>query len=285
MLGRRWAKAGGELASEEEMSNLDSLLGGPLVIVAHPDDECVAFGALLQRSARPTVIYCTDGAPLDPYFWQERYGSREKYAGLRREEARQALNIVGVADMRFLADDPEGHGKFVDQELYRTIPLAYRLLREMITRERPTALLTLAYEGGHPDHDTCNFLTSHLASETGVPAFEAPLYHRAGWTGEGINQRGLQRFVHESGNEIDVAPTEIELQRKRKMCEQYTSQGDFLSFFDIHREIVRPLATYDYTRPPHEGVLNYEAWRWHMTGVDVCAAFMDFRQTLVQQPT
>ena len=265
------------------MSNLEPLLGRTLVIVAHPDDECVAFGALLQRSEHPIAIYCTDGAPLDPYFWQARYGSREKYADLRREEARQALKAVNVSEMRFLADDPEAHGMFVDQELYRSIPLAYRLLREIIAAERPAALLTLAYEGGHPDHDTCNFLTWHLATETRIPAFEAPLYHRAAWAGEGINRRGLQRFISESDDELDIAPTPAELERKRAMCEQYPSQGDFLGFFDIRREIVRPLAMYDYSRPPHEGTLNYEAWRWRMTGRDVCAAFMEFRKTLVQQ--
>jgi len=30
---------------------------------------------------------------------------------------------------------------------------------------RPQALLTLAYEGGHPDHDSCNFITSVIARE------------------------------------------------------------------------------------------------------------------------
>jgi LmbE family N-acetylglucosaminyl deacetylase len=266
-----------------EMSDLEPLLGRTLVIVAHPDDECIAFGALLQRVAHATVVYCTDGAPLDPYFWQQRYGSREKYAELRREETRRALNTVGITEIRFLADDPEARGQFVDQELYRALPLAYRLLGQIIAIERPTALLTLAYEGGHPDHDSCNLLTSQLAAEAGIPAYEAPLYHRAGWTGEGINRRGLQRFVHDSDDEVDIAPTEVELQRKRTMCEQYPSQGDFLGFFDIRREIVRPLATYDYSLPPHEGALNYEAWQWRMTGRDVCVAFMDFRQALVQQ--
>ena len=265
------------------MSDLEPLLGRTLVIVAHPDDECVAFGAVLQRIRRPKVVYCTDGAPLDPYFWQKRYGSREKYAELRREETRQALAAVDVSDVAFLADDPDAHAQFVDQELYRSLPLAYRLLRQMIAADRPTALLTLAYEGGHPDHDSCNFLTSHLAAEAGMPAFEAPLYHRAGWTGEGINRRGLQRFVRETDDEIDIAPTEVELQRKRTMCEQYPSQGDFLGFFDIRREVLRPMARYDYSRPPHDGTLNYEAWRWRMTGPDVCAAFMDFRTSLVQQ--
>jgi N-acetylglucosamine malate deacetylase 2 len=259
------------------------MLERALVIVAHPDDECVAFGALLQRVAQPMVIYCTDGAPFDPYFWQERYGSRERYMEMRQNEARAALQLVGVSDVMFLANESAAWGQLVDQELYRSLPLAYRLLSEIIATKNPTALLTLAYEGGHPDHDSCNFLTSQLSSETGIPAYEAPLYHRAGWTGEGINLRGLQRFIIESANEIDVAPTQIELQRKRAMCEQYPSQGDFLGFFDIGREVVRPMALYDYSRPPHEGTLNYEAWRWRMRGGDVCAAFMDFGQTLLQK--
>ena len=265
------------------MSNRDPLLDRALVIVAHPDDECVAFGALLQRIALPMVVYCTDGAPFDPYFWQARYGSREKYMELRKEEARSALQTVGVSDVTFLADKPQAQGQLVDQELFRALSLAYRLLRETIAVASPTALLTLAYEGGHPDHDSCNFLISQMSVDTGIPAYEAPLYHRAGWTGEGINRRGLQRFITDSKDEIDILPTETELKRKRFMCEQYPSQGDFLGFFDIGREVVRPLARYDYSRPPHEGTLNYEAWRWRMTGRDVCAAFMDFRQTLVQQ--
>src|SRR4051812_24132471 len=112
------------------MSDLEPLLGRTLVIVAHPDDECVAFGALLQRIAEPAVVYCTDGAPLDPYFWQARYGSREKYADLRRGEARRALETVNVREMRFLANDPAAEGQFVDQELYRAIPRAVRMLRD-----------------------------------------------------------------------------------------------------------------------------------------------------------
>ena len=42
------------------------------------------------------------------------------------------------------------------------------------------------------------------------------------------------------------------------------------------RQLFRPLAAYDYTRPPHEGLLNYEAWEWPMTGAQVSAAFSDY---------
>jgi hypothetical protein len=38
---------------------------------------------------------------------------------------------------------------------------------------------------------------------------------------------------------------------------------------------------YDYARPPHEGVLNYEAWQWPMTGKQVCAAFETYLNSRV----
>jgi hypothetical protein len=39
---------------------------------------------------------------------------------------------------------------------------------------------------------------------------------------------------------------------------------------------VRPQIAYDYSRPPHDGKLNYEAWQWTMTGEDVARAFVEF---------
>jgi N-acetylglucosamine malate deacetylase 2 len=253
---------------------VEPLLGRTLVIVAHPDDECITYGTLLQRMAQPVVAFCTDGAPFDPYFWKERYGTREHYAELRKIEACEALAQIGISDPLFLADDPSAEGSLIDQELFRNVSTAYRLLQETVERVRPSALATLAYEGGHPDHDTCSFLTSLLARQYGIPAFEAPIYHRA--HSEGARELGVQRFIHSGIPVIDIYPTEEELRRKRAMCKSYGSQGDFLRVFDIRRESLRPLADYDYRIPPHAGKLNYEAWGWRMTGRDVCAAFSDF---------
>ena len=68
------------------MPDIDVLLARTLVIVAHPDDEAAGCGVLLQRMREPVVLFATDGAPEDPYFWA-RYGSREAYGEMRREEA------------------------------------------------------------------------------------------------------------------------------------------------------------------------------------------------------
>ena len=71
------------------------LLGTTVVLVAHPDDEVIGFGALLQKMERGIVVFATDGAPRDEYFWKA-HGSREEYSRIRRQEAREALAVVGA---------------------------------------------------------------------------------------------------------------------------------------------------------------------------------------------
>jgi len=252
-----------------DMAWIEELLGRTLVLVAHPDDECIAFGALLQRMRDPIVVFATNGSPRDPYFWQQ-YGSREAYASLRRKEALNSLHAAGVKDVVFLPDLPNGE-VLVDQELFRNLHSAYVLLSEMVRRRMVQALLTLAYEGGHPDHDSCSFLAAQLGREFNLPVWEAPLYHRLP-EGGGV----FQGFLADTARAVDARPTAAEQEVKRKMCLAYPSQGDFLVRFDVAREQVRPQPAYDYTRPPHEGKTNYELWQWTMTAQEVCAAFAEF---------
>ncbi len=248
------------------MESLAPLLGRTLVIVAHPDDEAVTCGALMQRMREAHVLFCTDGAPLDPYFWNS-HGSRESYSELRQREARAANSMVGVNDVEFLCSPCSGQ-MIIDQQLFQHLPEAVEAVRRTIERIRPQALLTLAYEGGHPDHDSVNFITSLMAREYALPAWEMPVYnlfHKG--------EREFQTFMPAPQPRVALTPTPEEIARKRRMLEAYVSQGHFLLKFDAVNESFRPLAQYDYTRPPHEGVLNYEAWQWSMTGQQVCAAF------------
>ena len=264
------------LRIESGMAWLEELLGRTLVLVAHPDDECIAFGALLQRMGEPVVVFATNGSPVDPYFWQ-KHGSREAYAALRQKEALASMKVTGVKDVIFLADLPGGE-LLVDQELFRNLRAAFELLADIARRRMTTALLTLAYEGGHPDHDSCSFLAAQLARRMGVPCWEAALYHRD-------PDRGgtFQEFITPSGDEVEVRLTVTEEQHKCDMCRAYSSQGDFLSRFDVKREIVRPQIAYDYTRPPHAGRTNYEEWQWRMTAHEVSLAFADFLRSAAAQ--
>ena len=246
------------------MTGIGQLLGRTLVLVAHPDDEAVGCGALLQRMREPAVVFLTDGAPEDPYFWR-RFGSRQHYAGVRENEARLAMASAHVRTIEF-------QRSIMDQQLHRSLPTAFDFLLTVLRNLRPEALLTLAYEGGHPDHDACSFLAYHLGLRCALPVWEMPLYfrHPAGFEVQ-------TEFCDPSGVEITLEPTPAEMACKRTMLATYVSQGEVLQKFTSAREHFRPQAAYDYGRPPHPGALNYEAWGWKISGAEVCASFARFR--------
>jgi LmbE family N-acetylglucosaminyl deacetylase len=253
------------------------LTGRVMVLVAHADDESVGYGALLQKMREPMVVIATDGSPRDEYFWR-RFGSREAYRAVRRDEARRAMQAVGVRELVLLAEADE---RLEDQRLFLNLGAAYARLQELVERKRPEAIATLAYEGGHPDHDSCSLLAAGLGERFSVPVWETPVYARESCGAGGESGMLVQRFLCESGDEATVEISEGELERKLAMCAQYASQGDFLRTFDARREIVRPQVKYDYFRAPHAGPTNYEQWQWWMSAQEVCAKFAEFLEARV----
>jgi LmbE family N-acetylglucosaminyl deacetylase len=249
------------------MENLAPLLGRTLVIVAHADDEAIGCGGLLQRMREPMVLFSTDGAPGDGYFWK-RYGSREAYALVRREEARRALAAVGVTRLEFLPPQPNPLREYVDQHLFLNIGPALARIRDIVQTHHIEALLAPAYEGGHPDHDTCAFLSCCISHKLVIPAWEFPLYHR-----DSNGEIERQRFLAREGGEVLFDATPAEIERKRRMLEAYVSQSDVIAQFNPAIERYRPQPAYDFSKPPHPGKLNYEAWGWPISGSQLLEAF------------
>lgn len=247
------------------MDALRQLLGRTLVLVAHPDDEVIGCGALLRRMRFPVVVFATDGAPRDTFFWQA-YGSRQAYAETRRKEALQVARMCALPRLEFLTDR-QGN-TFIDQELFHHLDRAMDELRAIIQNAQPEAMLTLAYEGGHPDHDCCSFMTSVLAHEFRLPAWEMPLYHRA----PNLEPR-RQQFLADRGQEFAYNLKAPERARKQSLLDLYRSQHAILQDFKTSEERFRLLPVYDYSQPPHQGLLNYEMWGWPVNGREVSAAF------------
>jgi len=243
------------------------LLGTTLVLVAHPDDEVVACGALMQKMQRAVVVFATDGAPRGEIFWKA-YGSRQAYADVRRQEARRALKIAGACPV-FLAERVEDG--IADQELFRNLPAAISALEQVIAQVDPDAVLTLAYEGGHPDHDAACFMAAVVGRRAALPVWESPLYHR-----NADSSSALQRFPTPTGAELELRCERAPLQKKIQMFHTYKSQKLVLEDFPPDLESFRPLADYDFTRPPLPWQLNYELWKWGMTGGEVSAAFVEY---------
>jgi len=218
-------------------------------------------------------VFATDGAPEDAYFWR-RFGSRQRYAAIREAEARAALAAVGVHQIEFLAKESEA--PLIDQLLYRALAAAFTALSRLVERIKPECLLTLAYEGGHPDHDSVSFLGAQLGRTFAIPVWEAPLYHRDADRG-GV----YQRFIEEHGEVIDYTVGGDELKAKQAMLACYKSQFDALPSFNVELERFRPQVSYAYSQRPHAGKLNYELWQWKMTPEEVSGAFAAFSPTPV----
>jgi N-acetylglucosamine malate deacetylase 2 len=254
----------------DERLSLNNQERGPLrtlVLVAHQDDETACAG-LLQRLADPVIVYATNGAPADHFFWR-RQGSRNAYAAMRREEAQVALSFCGVRQIEFLNDHAPAGQEFEDQRLYRVLPEAVGALRQLVAQYRPAAIVAPAYEGGHPDHDSCSFLGFLLGWLCGIPVCEMPLYHRSE-SGDLV----CQRFRDSDGSEQALVLTARERSVRDEMIAAYASQN-VSEFVSVAAEQYRPQADYDYTRPPHAGTLNYQAWNWPIEPMDLCRAFAE----------
>jgi hypothetical protein len=69
-----------------------------------------------------------------------------------------------------------------------------------------------------------------------------------------------------------------ELEHKRAMFTVYESQAETLREFSVEVERFRPMMAYDFAQPPIPAELNYEAWKWPMSGRDLCRAFVEIQE-------
>ncbi|MBS0244722.1 MAG: PIG-L family deacetylase, partial [Proteobacteria bacterium] len=143
-----------------------------LFILAHQDDELGALELIRRKraqGARCVFAYLTNGdwAGADPR--------------RRNAESARVLSSFGVssADLNFIGTDLGVSDGNLSKRLDDVWPALLRLLD---VTGRPAAIVTLAYEGGHQDHDAANVLATILANRLGVldacrqfPFYRAPL--------------------------------------------------------------------------------------------------------------
>jgi hypothetical protein len=89
-----------------------------------------------------------------------------------------------------------------------------------------------------------------------------------------------------TGTETELRLHEREVAAKRAALALYASERGNLAHIAAARETFRPLASYDYARPPHPGVLFYRRFQWvwprhprvdYTRAEEVCAAIGAFR--------
>jgi LmbE family N-acetylglucosaminyl deacetylase len=231
------------------------------VVVAHPDDETIGLGAQLPRLRGISLVHVTDGAPRSgQHATDHGFASWQAYAAARQRELEAAVALAGVPIDALVSFD------IPDQEAAYCLATISRRLATLF-HERPISLvLTHAFEGGHPDHDSCAFAVQGACRLISTAGLTPPLVIEMPYYTKGDDGWRMQHFGDNALPETAIV-LEPESQRlKKAMLEAHASQKAVLSLFSFSAERFRCAPSYDFTRLPNGGALLYEGQHWGMTG-------------------
>jgi len=234
-----------------------------LLAIAHPDDESVGAGTRLPRLRDARIACVTDGAPRDGRDAARHGLTVEAYARLRERELEAALALCGIAASQVVRLG------IADQQASLNLAQVASGLADLLAAGGTQAVLTHAYEGGHPDHDACAFgvhAACRLLRKRGAepPAIvEMAGYH---WGPEGLRAGAFLPAQDETPDEVMVRLTPEEQVHKRALLACHASQEQTLRQFPLEVERFRAAPHHDFLQPPHAGLLYYERHPWGMNG-------------------
>jgi len=200
-----------------------------LILAPHPDDESIATGGLIQvaraAGAAVRVIVLTDG---DNNPWPQRWiekrwhidvPARQRWGARRREEARSALRVLGLAvdDAVFLGLPDMG----LTDLLMRNDQQIIRALRAQIEEFRPTLLIMPAVADRHPDHSA-----AYILARTALAPFPAPRLYTFAVHGPGAAPAAVR---------VELAPQQSDTKRRAILAhrtQMQLSQRRFLRYAD-----------------------------------------------------
>lgn len=221
-----------------------------LILAPHPDDEVVGcFAAVAQaraRAARVTVLFLTEGVPPPEAFWPWQRRRRPERVARRWAEAGRATAALGVDSMSGTAIAARRLKDHLDESRWR--------IDAALERCDADCLWVPAYEGGHPDHDAASYLASLFRER--LPVWEFAEYNFLG------GRVRSHAFPAPSGAELVLPLDRAAAADKRAALALYASERGNLGYVALEREVFRPLARYDYGKPPHAGRLFYQRFQW-----------------------
>ena len=223
----------------------------PVFFMPHQDDELGCSGLIQRLGPKTQIIWVTNG---DGLFYEMKV-TPEEYGKIRMKEAIDAAACIGIVEkntrclafseveiyrrMSFLQQDPGSIGTHAD---------FWDAIRESVRRAlfaaQPDAVFTVAWQGGHPEHDLTHYFTrlavDDYERETGrpLPFFHSPAY-------EYTVLIAFRFHPLYKGRRLKFTLRREELDGKNRIVQNYPSQAEmmakFRKFLDRIGFIGRPL--------------------------------------------
>lgn len=255
-----------------------------LILIPHPDDEVVGCYAAIERAqAEGRTIFglvLTTGIPAREILWPWKRRHHALRVERRRQECMAVVRELGFADIEY--------SNLATRRVRTKLAETLASIESKIAAWEIDTLWTPAYEGGHHDHDATNLLCSVLAVRRGIKVFEYAEYNYS-------EQRvQSQTFIKANGSETILQLSEREITRKRRALAAYTSAQTDLNYVLCEQESLRPLQSYDYSRPAHPGTLFLQRFHWvffrhpsidFTTPKEACKAYTEFLAAQTMQLT
>jgi len=129
-----------------------------VVIAPHFDDAALGCGGVLRKHVisgnKVSVVYLTDGRQGIP-----RIKDKKRVERIRKEEARNAMDIIGVKNIYFL-DEPDC-GKGIKEKTIHN-------LSAIITKTKPDLIYLPWFLDSHVDHVKANYLIYRMYKKTKI---------------------------------------------------------------------------------------------------------------------
>lgn len=212
-----------------------------VAVFAHQDDETGYLGLMKRIGPKAHAIWVTNGDGLAPFEKAEPL----EYASRREAESREAMRLVGYSDpqleflghseiaiyddLKALADIPTGSSIPADLRT-RLTERAQQIEARIAARiAHADVVWALAYQGGHPEHDLCHYLTARAVQAArragrNVAFFELPEY-------EILFFVPLRFAPWKSGDAHVIELSEEELALKEKAMGVYPTQQKIIQAF------------------------------------------------------
>jgi LmbE family N-acetylglucosaminyl deacetylase len=210
-----------------------------LFVFAHQDDEIAAAPRIRRAVAAGDEIACA-------------FLTGKSASHVRDDESRRALAFLGVAEVAFIGSQAD----IADGTLVEHLDIALTLLASRF--DGADEVWTLAWEGGHQDHDAAHLIALALARRLQARCFEVPLYTGLGRVGP------FFRVSYPIGEGWMSRKFPLrEVWRNAALTRFYHSQRRtwlalLPGILTTHHEFVREADAARVVSRPHEGPLYYE---------------------------